>query len=98
MREALPTSESLLIVGETDFRDQHRPWGLYRDDPPPVVQASDPDEIVAAVEKLRADPARLGELSRRSREWAVRNHGYARHLQTLESTYFKASVGPPVRA
>lgn len=27
-----PEPEPLLVVGETDFRGHHRPWGLYRDD------------------------------------------------------------------
>jgi len=27
-----PSAEPLLVIGETDFRGQHRPWGLYRDD------------------------------------------------------------------
>jgi glycosyltransferase involved in cell wall biosynthesis len=61
---------------------------LYRNDPPPVIQASNPDEIVAAVERLRDHPAELAEISRRSHEWAERNHGYRQHLKLLEQTYF----------
>ena len=27
-----PAADPLLVVGETDYRAQHRPWGLHRDD------------------------------------------------------------------
>ncbi len=27
-----PVRESVLVVGETDFRGEHHPWGLYRAD------------------------------------------------------------------
>lgn len=29
---ALHQPEPVLVIGETDFREQHRPWGLYRPD------------------------------------------------------------------
>lgn len=32
MSTLLPKPEPVLILGETDFRGQHRPWGLYRQD------------------------------------------------------------------
>lgn len=63
-------------------------WDLYREDPPPVVHAATPGEIVSAVESMSADHSELARLSREGREWAVRNHSYARHLQLLEATYF----------
>jgi glycosyltransferase involved in cell wall biosynthesis len=63
-------------------------WSLYPDDPPPVIAASGPDEIVAAIERLRGAPAELSTLSRRSRDWALRHHGYAHHLALLQATYF----------
>ena len=63
-------------------------WDLYRDDPPPVVHATTAREIVDGVQRLKADPPELGRLSREGREWAVRNHSYAHHLQLLESAYF----------
>jgi glycosyltransferase involved in cell wall biosynthesis len=66
-------------------------WSLYPDDPPPVIAASGPDAIAAAVEKLREDSAELARLSREGREWAVRNHGYAHHLGLLETAYFGAA-------
>jgi glycosyltransferase involved in cell wall biosynthesis len=66
---------------------------LYADDPPPVIAASDPDAIAAAVERLRGNPADLARLSREGREWAARNHGYAQHLRLLEAAYF----GPATR-
>jgi len=61
---------------------------LYPEDPPPVISASDADAIVAAVERLRNDERELARLSREGREWVRRNHGFARHLQLLESAYF----------
>ncbi len=64
---------------------------LYANDPPPVVAALNPDAIVAAVEKLKSDPVELGRLSAHGREWAIRNHGYARHLQLLLAAYFGPS-------
>jgi glycosyltransferase involved in cell wall biosynthesis len=63
-------------------------WSLYPDDPPPVIAASNADEIVAAVEKLKADGKELARLSREGRDWVSRNHGFARHLQVLERAYF----------
>ena len=67
--------------------------GLYPNDPPPVIQASGPDEIVAAVERLRGQPRELVRISRDSRDWAVRNHGYAHHLALLEAAYFGGRAG-----
>ena len=67
---------------------------LYPDDPPPVVAASGPDEIVAAVLKLRDDPGELARLARLGREWVERNHGFAHHLELLESTYKTAIASP----
>jgi glycosyltransferase involved in cell wall biosynthesis len=61
---------------------------LYPEDPPPVISASDADAIVAAVERLRYDRGELARMSREGREWVRRNHGFARHLQLLESAYF----------
>ena len=63
-------------------------WSLYPEDPPPVVAAASPDDIAGAVERLKNDEAELARLSRDGREWVRRNHGYARHLQLLESAYF----------
>jgi glycosyltransferase involved in cell wall biosynthesis len=63
-------------------------WSLYREDPPPVISVSGPDQIVAAVEKVKDDRPELERLSAQGREWAIRNHGYARHLRLLESAYF----------
>ncbi len=64
-------------------------WDLYRDDPPPVIHAGSADEILAAVSSLKDNPAELSRLSREGREWAVRNHSYAHHLQLLEASYFE---------
>ena len=63
-------------------------WSLYPEDPPPVIAATDADGIVAAIEKLKNDERELARLSREGRAWVVRNHGFARHLQLLESAYF----------
>ncbi|HZZ33003.1 MAG TPA: glycosyltransferase family 4 protein [Phenylobacterium sp.] len=66
-------------------------WSLYSQDPPPVIAASGPDAIVAAVEKVGNDPDALTRLAREGREWVLRNHSYAHHLQLLESAYFGAA-------
>ena len=63
-------------------------WSLYPEDPPPVIAAGNADDIIAAVERLKDDEAELARLSREGRDWVKRNHGYARHLQLLESAYF----------
>lgn len=63
-------------------------WSLYPKDPPPVVAVSGPDDIVVAVERLKGAPDELARLSREGREWAFRNHGFAHHLELLESAYF----------
>jgi glycosyltransferase involved in cell wall biosynthesis len=63
-------------------------WALYPEDPPPVIAAATPGDIADAVERLRNDGVELARLSREGREWVRRNHGYARHLQLLESAYF----------
>jgi glycosyltransferase involved in cell wall biosynthesis len=61
---------------------------LYAEDPPPVVVASGEEALVGAVERLQGDPGALAGISRSGREWAVRNHGFAHHLQLLEAAYF----------
>jgi glycosyltransferase involved in cell wall biosynthesis len=63
-------------------------WELYPDDPPPVLHAGTADEIASVVTSLKANPSELARLSREGREWAVRNHSYAHHLQLLEASYF----------
>src|SRR5207302_11215164 len=64
-------------------------WDLYPDDPPPVVPAATTDDIIAGVKRLAAEPDELTRLSREGREWAVRNHSYAHHLQLLQAAYFE---------
>lgn len=64
---------------------------FYPDDPPPVIAAAGPDEIVAAVRRLRHERDELARLAAAGREWAERNHGYQQHLQKLESAYFGPS-------
>src|SRR5205823_11691269 len=68
---------------------------LYEADPPPVIHATSPDEIVAAVASLRGSPERLAELSRQGREWAIRNHSYAHHLELLQAAYFEPAAPQP---
>jgi len=65
---------------------------LYEDDPPPVIPASGAETIVAEVESLRSRPAELAALSRLGREWAIRNHGFAHHLQLLQAAYFEETA------
>jgi glycosyltransferase involved in cell wall biosynthesis len=61
---------------------------LYAEDPPPVIAASSPEGIAAAVDKLKQDPVELARLSTAGRDWVCRNHGYERHLQLLQAAYF----------
>jgi glycosyltransferase involved in cell wall biosynthesis len=63
-------------------------WDLYQEDPPPVLGAANPSEIVAAVRSLGANQSELIRLSHEGREWVARNHGYAHHLKLLEASYF----------
>jgi glycosyltransferase involved in cell wall biosynthesis len=63
-------------------------WTLYPEDPPPVIAPSGVDGIGVAVEQLKADHNRLGALWTEGREWVRRNHGYARHLELLQASYF----------
>ena len=67
-------------------------WDLYRADPPPVAHATTAREIVESVRRLQSDPDELVRLSREGREWAVRNHSYAHHLQLLEHAYFGSRI------
>lgn len=70
-------------------------WGLYPEDPPPVLAADDDESIVRAVEGLRGAPEGLAELSRNGREWARRNHSYDHHLRLLEAAYFGSQEPGP---
>jgi glycosyltransferase involved in cell wall biosynthesis len=63
-------------------------WSLYPQDPPPVVAAADEDGIANAVERLRNAPEELAEISRKGRDWAIRNHSFSHHLRLLEAAYF----------
>ncbi len=67
-------------------------WSYYPDDPPPVIEAANAEDVAAAVERLKDDEAELARLSRAGREWVRRNHGFARHLQLLEQAYFGSAV------
>jgi hypothetical protein len=68
---------------------------LYEEDSPPVIAASGEDEIVAAVDSLRTNRARLVELARKGRNWALRNHSYAHHLDLLQAAYFGVAAPEP---
>jgi glycosyltransferase involved in cell wall biosynthesis len=63
-------------------------WSFYLSDPPPVLAASGPDDIIAAMKRLREDEELVAGLCREGPEWARRNHGFALHLELLESAYF----------
>jgi glycosyltransferase involved in cell wall biosynthesis len=90
--------QGILSLSEIEALAAGRPlitavdWSLYDDDRPPVVRASSPHEIIAAVEQLMSNPQRLASLSREGREWVRRNHSPSRHLQVLEASYFGRSV------
>jgi glycosyltransferase involved in cell wall biosynthesis len=70
---------------------------LYGDDPPPVIAASSPDEIIAAIERIRDDAPELERICAAGRSWVARNHSFAHHLQTLEATYFAHAENRRVR-
>jgi glycosyltransferase involved in cell wall biosynthesis len=88
--------QGILSLSELEAMAAGRPvitgidWSLYRDDPPPVVAASNGDEVADAVERLKNDQIELARLSREGRAWVQRNHGHARHLRALEEAYFGA--------
>lgn len=63
-------------------------WSLYPQDPPPVVAAADGKGIADAVERLQNAPEELAEISRKGRDWAIRNHSFSHHLRLLEAAYF----------
>jgi glycosyltransferase involved in cell wall biosynthesis len=90
--------QGILSLSEIEALAAGRPlitavdWSLYEDDRPPVVRASDAQEIIAAVEQLLSNPQRLALLSGEGREWVRRNHSPARHLQVLDASYFGRSV------
>lgn len=67
---------------------------LYTEDRPPVIAASTSSEIVAAVKQLSGDGAELARLSEEGRDWAMRNHSYAHHLELLEAAYFGVNTAP----
>ncbi len=69
-------------------------WELYRDDPPPVIQASSPDAIIEAVEQLRQGRLEIGSLANAAMAWAERNHGLEHHLELLEAGYFGSELTP----
>ncbi|HEX9098024.1 MAG TPA: glycosyltransferase [Candidatus Dormibacteraeota bacterium] len=77
--EALATGRPLITAIDSS---------LYRDDPPPVIAVSGGDGIDVAIAQLKADHNRLAGLWSEGREWVRRNHGYARHLELLQASYF----------
>ena len=95
--------QGILSLSELEAMAAGRPvitgidWSLYADDPPPVVGVTDADGIVAAVERLKGDPAEVARLSREGPEWVERNHGFARHLRLLEEAYFGIDTMPTGR-
>ncbi len=62
----------------------------YPGEGPPVVFSGHPEQLIEQIAVLQDDAKRLANLSREGREWVVRNHGYERHLELLESAYFGA--------
>jgi glycosyltransferase involved in cell wall biosynthesis len=61
---------------------------LYSDDPPPVLRATYPDEVVRAVQSAKTNGSKLVQRSSDGRAWVTRNHGYDKHLKLLEAAYF----------
>ena len=54
---------------------------------PPVVDVRSGEEIAAAIERLRRDPAEVRRLSDAGRDWVERNHGIEAHVRTLIESY-----------
>jgi glycosyltransferase involved in cell wall biosynthesis len=71
-------------------------WSLYPQDPPPVIAAADGKGIAEAVERLRNAPQELAEISRKGRDWAIRNHSFSHHLRLLEAAYFGPRNQAPI--
>jgi glycosyltransferase involved in cell wall biosynthesis len=71
-------------------------WSLYPLDPPPVVAAADGKGIADAVDRLRNAPEELAEISRKGRDWAIRNHSFSHHLRLLEAAYFGSRNQVPI--
>src|SRR5207249_11749408 len=63
-------------------------WSYYHGDPPPVLPASGPDDIVAALRRLAGDGTLVAQLCGQGPAWVRRNHGLDLHLRLLESAYF----------
>jgi glycosyltransferase involved in cell wall biosynthesis len=61
---------------------------LYKEDPPPVLEAHGDQAIIQAIEQLRADPDMFSRLAHAGPDWVRRNHGFAHHLKVLEASYF----------
>jgi glycosyltransferase involved in cell wall biosynthesis len=60
---------------------------LYPDDPPPVVDVKDGEELVAAVLRLQASPGEMERVGSSGREWVARNHGVDGYLKVLRRVY-----------
>jgi glycosyltransferase involved in cell wall biosynthesis len=97
--------QGILSLSEVEALAVGRPvitgidWSLYANDPPPVVAVSGPDDIVAALKRLSQDRELVTRLCREGPDWARRNHGFAMHLELLESAYFgaRSSAAAPVK-
>ncbi len=60
---------------------------LYPGDPPPVVDVSDGDELLAAILRLQNDADEIARLSNAGREWVARRHGLESYLSVLRQGY-----------
>jgi spore coat protein SA len=52
-----------------------------------VVPRSDPEALASAILRLLGDPARIGEMGRRAREWAMERFSWDRIASQLEAIY-----------
>lgn len=60
---------------------------LYPDDPPPVVDVRDGDELVDAVRRIQADPREMRRISEAGRDWVARHHGLEGYFKILRRGY-----------
>lgn len=60
---------------------------LYPDDPPPVVDVRDGQELVEAVRRLQRDPREMRRLSDAGRDWVARHHSVEGFLKVLRRGY-----------
>jgi glycosyltransferase involved in cell wall biosynthesis len=65
-------------------------------EPPPFVNAADPEAIAGAVLRLAADPAERDRLGEAGRAWIVRHHGLDHIVDRVEAVAAAVARGEPI--